>query len=278
LLYYTVRSTYKQILTMDSLNFLRSCVCRIGRRKLMIAVIAVSTVLLSGPLLFRKLSIDDRWFLIRGNMILLIEAVLFTGSWYVWTRLRCLLDSLSTGACSGYVVYCTRFTRLVVAVMLFLAQMSFIVHYFIHAEDPPLLSLLCFVCLGILFQFIICYFCLGRVYQLICWARRWHFAGTRADCSLSVQWTKFITALLFSVSISVYGLYGGLKAPAVKTVEVPIKGLAASMDRLSVAVISDIHLGPTVGRTKLERVVLMVNSLQPGLYHSFIYALFSVIL
>ena len=237
----------------------------------MIAVIAVSAVLLSGPLLIRKLSVDERAFLLRGQMILLLEAAIFTGSWYVWSRLRYLLDSISIESWSGSAVCCIWFTRLAIAVMLFLAQLSFIIHYFIHAEDPPLLSFISFVCLGILIQFVICYFCLGRVYQVIGWTRRWCFGAKRARCSIYVHWIKFITALLYSISISICGLYGGLKAPTVQTVEVPINGLATSLDRLSVAVISDIHLGPTVGRTKLERVVHMVNSLKPGVHHSFIY-------
>lgn len=71
--------------------------------------------------------------------------------------------------------------------------------------------------------------------------------------------------------MSVYGLYGGLQAPTLKTLEIPIKGLATSMDRLSVAAIADIHLGPTVGRTKLERIVQMMNTHDFGLYHSFTY-------
>jgi len=250
---------------MDSLDFLRSGVSLIGRRKLLIIVITAGAILLSGPLFIHRLSVDERAFLFRGQMILLIEAVLFSGSWYVWVRLRSIVDSISRRDRGDTVVHCTWFAKLAVALMLFLSHMSFVIHYFISGDDPLLLSLICFTCLGIHVQFVVCYFCLGRAYQVINWTKSLFFVGERAPYNISaVHRMKFITASLFSVSISIYGLYGGMQAPTVKTVEIPVKGLAASMDRLNVAVIADIHLGPTVGRTKLERVVHMVNSLKPG--------------
>jgi len=261
---------------MTYLHYLRSNISLISRRKFIIAVIAASSLLLSGPMLIHRLSVDERALLFRGQMILLIQAVAFTGSWYVWTTLRYLLDGISTGRRGGSIVYCTWFMKLAVAVMLFLAQMSFVIQYFIYGEDPPLLSFICYTCLGILVQFVICYFCLNRAHQLIDWATVLLFSNKRVLHSKSLHWMKFIIASLFSISISAYGLYRGLQAPVVKTVEVPIKGLATSMDGLSVAAVADIHLGPTVGRTKLERVVHMVNSLKPGLYQSlFIYTLFT---
>jgi len=232
----------------------------------MIAVIVICAVFSSGPLIIRRLTVDVRSFLFRVQMILLIEAVMFAGSWYVWTRLRYLLDSIPKGS-RGSPVHCTLFTNIVVAVILSLAQMSFVIHYFIHGDDPPVLSFICFVCLGVFVQYVVCYFCLGRAFQVIDWVGVRFFGRKKIRHYICVHWTKFFTALLFSISMSAYGLYRGLQPPTVKTVEIPIKGLPKSMDRLTVAAVSDIHLGPTVGRTKLERVVHMLNSLNCGLYH-----------
>jgi len=256
---------------MVVLDFMRSNITLIGHRKFAIAVIAISALLLSGPLIIRKLSVDERAFLFRGQMILLIEAVMFAGSWYVWVTLRYLLDSIPKDGCGCPAVYCILFTRLSVALTLVLAHMSFVIHYFLHGEDPPLLSFICFVCLGIFVQFVVCYFCVNRACQVIHWAGISFFSRKRIPPSLSVHWMNFFIALLLSISMSVYGLYGGLRAPVLKTVEIPVKGLATSMDRLSVAAVADIHLGPTVGRTKLEPVVQIVNTQEFGLCHSFMH-------
>lgn len=70
-------------------------------------------------------------------------------------------------------------------------------------------------------------------------------------------------AVLVSAVLSVVGLLNAAQPPAVKTVEVPMHWLPASMDNLKIALLSDIHLGPTVGRTKMEMFVKMVNTLEP---------------
>lgn len=49
----------------------------------------------------------------------------------------------------------------------------------------------------------------------------------------------------------------------VHRVEIPIPALPAGLDGFSLAQISDLHLGPTNGRELTERVVTMVNQLQP---------------
>ena len=47
-------------------------------------------------------------------------------------------------------------------------------------------------------------------------------------------------------------------------VEVPVSKLPQSMDKLRVALLSDIHLGPTVGFNALNRIVGITNDLKPG--------------
>ena len=49
----------------------------------------------------------------------------------------------------------------------------------------------------------------------------------------------------------------------VKRVEVPLKKLPKALDGLSIVLLSDIHVGPVIGRAFVERVVAMVNDLSP---------------
>jgi len=248
---------------MPFVDCVRSYITLIEHRKGLIAVIAISTLLLCRPLI-----VNEKSFLLK---ILLTEAVMFIGSLYVWVTLRYLLDSIPKDGCGCSVVCCIWFTKLSVALTLVLAHMSFALYYFLHGEDPPLLSFISFVCLGIFVQFVVCYFCMNTTYLVIDWTGNRFFGRRRIMRDISVHWMNFLVALLLSISMSVYGVYEGLQAPVLKTVEIPVKGLATSMDRLSVAAVADIHLGPTVGRTKLERVVQIVNNQEFGLYNSFTY-------
>ncbi|MFE3514836.1 metallophosphoesterase [Streptomyces sp. NPDC059166] len=62
-----------------------------------------------------------------------------------------------------------------------------------------------------------------------------------------------------------YGTYGVLRGPRVKRVTVPLAGLPRSAHRFRIAVVSDIHLGPILGRAHTRRIVDTINATDPDL-------------
>ncbi|MFI1034271.1 metallophosphoesterase [Streptomyces sp. NPDC020951] len=61
------------------------------------------------------------------------------------------------------------------------------------------------------------------------------------------------------------GAYGVLRGPKVKRVTVPLAKLPRSAHGYRIAVVSDIHLGPVLGRGFAQRVVDTINATQPDL-------------
>ncbi|GHE59813.1 metallophosphoesterase [Streptomyces griseoaurantiacus] len=61
------------------------------------------------------------------------------------------------------------------------------------------------------------------------------------------------------------GTYGVLKGPQVKRITVPLAKLPRAAHGFRIAVVSDIHLGPVLGRGFAQRVVDTVNATQPDL-------------
>ncbi|MEU6732043.1 metallophosphoesterase [Streptomyces physcomitrii] len=61
------------------------------------------------------------------------------------------------------------------------------------------------------------------------------------------------------------GTYGVLSGPKVKRVTVPLAKLPRAAHGFRIAVVSDIHLGPILGRGFAEKVVETINSTQPDL-------------
>lgn len=43
-----------------------------------------------------------------------------------------------------------------------------------------------------------------------------------------------------------------------------IEGLPPSFNDFSIALLTDVHIGPTVGRERIRRIVSLTNSLQPN--------------
>ncbi|MFI9635925.1 metallophosphoesterase [Nocardia sp. NPDC051929] len=61
------------------------------------------------------------------------------------------------------------------------------------------------------------------------------------------------------------GAHDVLDGPSVKRVAVPLAKLPRRADGFRIAVVSDVHLGPTLGRGFAERVVRTVNDTRPDL-------------
>lgn len=62
-----------------------------------------------------------------------------------------------------------------------------------------------------------------------------------------------------------YGTYGVLRGPKVKRVTVPLARLPRAAHGYRIAVVSDIHLGPVLGRGFAQKVVDTINATQPDL-------------
>ncbi|MBT2441272.1 metallophosphoesterase [Streptomyces sp. ISL-36] len=62
-----------------------------------------------------------------------------------------------------------------------------------------------------------------------------------------------------------YGTYGVLRGPRVKRVTVPLAKLSRAAHGYRIAVVSDIHLGPILGRAHTQRIVDTINAAQPDL-------------
>ncbi|ACU39468.1 metallophosphoesterase [Actinosynnema pretiosum subsp. pretiosum] len=70
---------------------------------------------------------------------------------------------------------------------------------------------------------------------------------------------------LAATGIVGYGARTALGGPQVRTVPVTLAKLDPALSGYRIAVVSDIHLGPLLGRSHTERIVRTINGLQPDL-------------
>ncbi|WP_131723876.1 metallophosphoesterase, partial [Streptomyces showdoensis] len=73
------------------------------------------------------------------------------------------------------------------------------------------------------------------------------------------------TAAAVAVGTVGAGTYGVLRGPRVKRVTVPLAKLPRGAHGYRIAVVSDIHLGPILGRAHTQRIVDTINATQPDL-------------
>ncbi len=89
------------------------------------------------------------------------------------------------------------------------------------------------------------------------------FTTLALDAATRAEWAR-ISALGILVStplITLVGFFMARKVARVVEVEVPLAGLARQLHGFTIAQISDIHVGPTIKRAFVERIVERVNLL-----------------
>ena len=104
---------------------------------------------------------------------------------------------------------------------------------------------------------------LGELVKLASWAMS-HDAAP--DAERRTVLARFVGAGVALVGAGV-GTLGTLAAyrPELKRITVPLAKLPAAMSGLKIVQLSDIHIGPTIGKEHLARLVATVNALNPDL-------------
>jgi uncharacterized protein len=95
--------------------------------------------------------------------------------------------------------------------------------------------------------------------HLIDWMR-----GVPIGSPVLVAYSALAVPLL-AVLLSAIGFYNARRRAPVVSVDVPIDNLPAALDGFTIVQISDIHVGPTIKRHYVERIVAAVNGLAPDL-------------
>ncbi|WP_349269668.1 metallophosphatase [Mycolicibacterium parafortuitum] len=85
------------------------------------------------------------------------------------------------------------------------------------------------------------------------------------DRRLFLARTAAVTAGAAAVGLTGFGAARALGAPDVLRVPVRMPRLHPAFDGFRIAVVSDIHLGPLLGRAHTERIVRMINETEPDL-------------
>uniref|UniRef100_A0AC34G2G3 Calcineurin-like phosphoesterase domain-containing protein n=1 Tax=Panagrolaimus sp. ES5 TaxID=591445 RepID=A0AC34G2G3_9BILA len=73
----------------------------------------------------------------------------------------------------------------------------------------------------------------------------------------------FSVALITALLLTVQGFISTYRPPIVKNLNVFIRDLPYELDGFSVALITDIHIGPSVGKSRVAEIVEVINGIQP---------------
>ena len=177
--------------------------------------------------------------------IVVVSAILIVGYAYIALRLTS-----------------TALARLALAVPFVAVWMLPVVYWFGNRDREgmrhELMQALSFLCMGWLsFLFVLT---LGRDVLLLVTLLPPLAAVHAFLDATSPAWVPVGALVAVSVGVLITAL-----GPHVRRVDIPVEGLAPELDGLQIVQISDLHVGPTMRRAYVQRVVNMTRQLSPDL-------------
>jgi predicted MPP superfamily phosphohydrolase len=85
------------------------------------------------------------------------------------------------------------------------------------------------------------------------------------DESVDLQRRGFLAVIAMTLGSAVIGISQAIRGPRLFEVNIPIANLPQELVGFRIAQITDLHVGPTIGRNYARQVVNMVNGLQPDM-------------
>lgn len=90
-------------------------------------------------------------------------------------------------------------------------------------------------------------------------------AGIPAPAHLPTGYIRCGLAAL-ALALGIWGTWESVKVPAVKTVEMRLPNLPQALENFSIVQLSDLHIGPLLGKEWLAEVVKRANALEPDIF------------
>ncbi|XP_002736197.1 transmembrane protein with metallophosphoesterase domain-like [Saccoglossus kowalevskii] len=205
-------------------------------------------------------SAQRRATIVKLQLVIIAESLLFLGANFVWKQLVDVLDPTKSKSNGSICDFIFLLWRAVVFLFLVLAQCSIILGEFIIGNEPYWLVFLSYVCLGtfvilisVLMPVLTIEFCINGV------------LGSGRPLRQVNQFMKVTGVILITILLTYSGVETAAEGPWQKEVDIHVNKLPQSMDGFKVAQLSDIHLGPTVGQSQLRKAVDIANDFNPDL-------------
>lgn len=223
-----------------------------------------------GLLFVSQMSSQWKAVLFRVVIIVFFEIILIITGIYIWAKLSFLSDNKFLTA-EDQKLYLTiwfiarNILKVLIILTILCAQLSLFTNYFLMGVNPHWFSLLSYICLGIFIQLAISLLLFESIQAVVLLIKRRinRDDGTRSGRKTKCNFAVYL-ALLYTVIICSYGVHNASSQPTVLEVSIKLPRLHNSFNGFKLVLMSDIHLGPTVGRDRLQSAVEIVNTLHAG--------------
>jgi uncharacterized protein len=188
--------------------------------------------------------------------IVIITSFVGLTHYYVWARLVRDPELSPAWATAG---------RAVLALLAVILVAGFVASRGPRAIAVPV-AWVGFVWLGVLFYFLVV-FGLADLARAVLWGVRHVVGDDPPDPARRVAVARLLAGVAGALTLGASGtaLAGGVRAVGVKTVRISLPKLPRDLDGYRIVQISDVHVGPTIGRAFFDDMIDKINALSPDL-------------
>ncbi|WKY16574.1 hypothetical protein Q1695_001319 [Nippostrongylus brasiliensis] len=208
----------------------------------------------------------DYYRLKRIRNLINMGFIMVLGSMFIWRRVTAALKSLDpdriTPTRLRWRTICLQdVARASLLILLILSQFSLVFYFFLLGSEPHILAQISLVGLAA-YLHVIVFLVISESIHII--------STVSMKCGVFEATSRYIVnnrhaytflSLFCAFLFILGGLYVTFSDPVYTRVSIPLKKLQHG--ELRVALLSDLHIGPTVGRTRMETIARLTNELNP---------------
>ncbi|VDK75626.1 unnamed protein product [Litomosoides sigmodontis] len=206
----------------------------------------------------------------RINIIVLQQFVMICGSVFIWWNLspavdRILDDVPLQQSCKYWRAGCVQsILKVPVALLLFLTHTSSIFYYVWVGEEPNIFAMISLTAVAVyiyIIFFLLIFLSMQSISYLLFRMDSKHFIILRLLFANDLL--NRLMAVILAILFVVAGLWAAFLPPIVRRVTIEIESLPEAQKGFTIALLSDLHIGPTVGYSKVQKMVDTVNLFKP---------------
>uniref|UniRef100_A0A7I4KHE7 Bm3955, isoform b; Metallophos domain-containing protein n=1 Tax=Brugia malayi TaxID=6279 RepID=A0A7I4KHE7_BRUMA len=237
-------------------------------RKILLILLAV--FLLSQTIFFvLKCFLTDVPYTVvtRLSIIVFQQFVMIFGSIFIWWNLSAATDDdlpLQPSYRCWRTICVQKVVKAAIILFLFLVHISSTFYYLWIGEEPNIFAMISLTSVAVyiyLIFFLLTFVLVQSVFRLIFHMNSKHFRFLRL--LVANELSNRIFAVLLAVVFVLAGLWVTLLPPAVRRITIKIDNLPEVQKGFTVALLSDLHIGPTVGCSKIQKMVNTINLFKP---------------
>ncbi|KAM3725495.1 putative metallophosphoesterase F40B5.2 [Dirofilaria immitis] len=206
----------------------------------------------------------------RLNVVAVQQFVMICGSVFIWWNLAPAINGILDDfplqpSCNDWLtVGVQNVLRAFIILLLFLTHTCSIFYYLWIGEEPNIFAMIALTSVAVyiyLIFFLIIFLFMQTVFRFILRVDSKHFKVLRLLVANELSIRFF--AIVLGVVLALGGLWVALLPPVVRHVTIKIENLPKAQEGFTIALLSDLHVGPTVGHSKIQRMVDIINPFKP---------------